>query len=157
MGGSARKLIDDGRSPVVSPDGATVAFIGGKKMREQIWLVDADGTQPRKLAGDEGDLFGAVAWSPNGKRIAYTRARFEYGYGAKGVIEILDLKGKTNSSTALSTTSALSLAGLGGPLAWASDGRLIFSLYEARPRQLDSNLWWVALDRQSRRSSRPRV
>jgi Tol biopolymer transport system component/DNA-binding winged helix-turn-helix (wHTH) protein len=150
LGGSARKLIDDGHSPAVSPDGAAVAFIAGKKLREQIWLVDADGTQPRKLAGHEGDLFGAVAWSPDGKRIAYTRARFDYGYGGRGVIEILDPKGKQASSPALSITSALSLAGLGGPLAWAADGRLIFSLYEARPRQLDSNLWWVALDRQSK-------
>jgi len=150
LGGSARKLIDDGHSPAVSPDGTSVAFIAGKKLREQIWLVDADGTQPRKLAGDEGDLFGAVAWSPEGKRIAYTRARFDYGYGAKGVIEILDAKGKHASSPAPSITPALSLAGLGGPLAWAPDGRLIFSLYEARPRQLDSNLWWVGLDRQSK-------
>jgi hypothetical protein len=35
-------------------------------------------------------------------------------------------------------------------LAWSSDGRLIYSSLEPRPRQLDSNLWSVALDRQSK-------
>ena len=149
MGGAARKLIDEGRSPAVSPDGATVAFIAGKKLREQIWLVGVDGTQPRKLVGEEGDLFGSVTWSPDGNRIAYTRAHFDYGYGAKGAIEICDLKGKMSSST-LPITSVVSLDGLGGPLIWAPDGRLIFSLYESRPRQLDSNLWWISLDRQGK-------
>jgi Tol biopolymer transport system component/DNA-binding winged helix-turn-helix (wHTH) protein len=147
LGGSARKLIDAGHSPAISPDGNIVAFIAGKKLREQIWLAGTDGTQPRKLIGDEGDLFGAVTWSPDGKKIAYTRARFEYGYGSKGGIEILNVKGTAYTGEPLVTT-VLSLDGLGGPLFWAADGRLIYSLYEARPRQLDSNLWSVALDRQ---------
>jgi Tol biopolymer transport system component/DNA-binding winged helix-turn-helix (wHTH) protein len=150
LGGSARKLIDNAHSPSVSPDGTTVAFIAGKKLREEIWLVGADGTQPRKLVGEEGDLFGSVTWSPTGKMIAYTKAHFDYGYGAKGAIEILDLKGHPTSSTSLPITVDFWLDGLGGPLFWAPDGRLIFSLYEARPRQLDSNLWWVTLDRQTK-------
>jgi len=147
LGGSARKLIDAGYSPAISPDGNTVAFIAGKKLREQIWLVGTDGTQPRKLVGDEGDLFGAVTWSPDGRKIAFTRTRFEYRYGARGSIEILDWKGAQGTASPV-VTRVLSLEGLGEPLFWAADGRLIYSLYEARPRQLDSNLWSVSLDRQ---------
>jgi hypothetical protein len=64
LGGSARKLIDEGRSPAVSPDGKEVAFIAGKKLREQVWLVDVDGAEPRKLVGDEGDLFGTAPGRP---------------------------------------------------------------------------------------------
>ena len=150
MGGSARKLIEDGRSPAISPDGKEIAFIAGKKLREQLWLVGSNGAQPHVLAGHEGDLFGTVAWSPDGARIAYTRARFEYGYGANGIIEIADLHGQHASSVVLHATSVLSLAGLDGPLSWAPDGRLIFSQFEARPRQLDSNLWSIKLDRQSK-------
>jgi len=150
LGGSARKLIDDGRFPVVSPDGKQIAYLTGKKLREQLRLIGADGTAPRKLVGDDGDLFGALAWSPNGAKIAYTRARFVYGFGAKGVIEIVDVYGQHASSVVLPVISVLSLAGLDGPLSWTSDGRLIYSVLEPRPRQLDSNLWSVALDGQNK-------
>jgi Tol biopolymer transport system component/DNA-binding winged helix-turn-helix (wHTH) protein len=145
MGGSARKLIDDGRSPAVSPDGKEIAFIAGKKLRERLWLVGSDGAQPRMLVGQEGDLFGSVSWSPDGTRLAYTRASIAYGYGAKGVIEIVDVNGQAGSVVP-PVTSVLSLAGLDGPLFWAPDGRLIFSLFEPQPRQRDSNLWWIALN-----------
>ncbi len=150
LGGSARKLIDDGRAPAVSPDGKAIAFIAGKKLREQLWLVGSDGAQPHRLLGHEGDLFGAVSWSPDGTRIAYTRASIAYGYGAKGVIEIVDVNSQHPSSVVLPVSSVLSLAGLDGPLSWSPDGRLIFSLFESRPRQQDSNLWWVALDPQTK-------
>jgi DNA-binding winged helix-turn-helix (wHTH) protein/Tol biopolymer transport system component len=150
LGGSARKVIDDGRSPAVSPDGKEIAFVAGKQLREQLWAVGADGAQPHKLVGHEGDLFGAVAWAPNGTRVAYTRASIAYGYGAKGVIEIVDVNGQHASNVVLNVTSVLSLAGLDGPVAWSSDGRLIYSLSEPRPRQLDSNLWSVALDRHAK-------
>jgi DNA-binding winged helix-turn-helix (wHTH) protein/Tol biopolymer transport system component len=153
MGGSARKFIDEGHSPAVSPDGREVAFIAGKKLREQVWLVDADGAQPRQLVGENGGLFGALAWSPDGARLACMRAGFAYEYGTKGVIEIVDVKDHADahdSGVVLHGTVVLSLIGLGESLAWAPDGRLIFSLFEARPRQSDSNLWWIALDRQSR-------
>jgi len=150
LGGNARKLIDDGRSPAVSPDGREIAFLAGKRLREELWLVEADGAQPHKVVGHEGDMFGAVAWSPDGRRIACTRASIAYGYGSKGAIEIVDVKGQQAGNVVLPVTSVLSLAGLDGPLAWSSDGRLIYTLMETRPRQLDSNLWSVALDRQSK-------
>jgi DNA-binding winged helix-turn-helix (wHTH) protein/Tol biopolymer transport system component len=150
LGGNARKLVDDARDPAVSPDGKEVAYIAGRKLREQLWLVGTDGMQPRKLAGEDGDLFGALAWSPNSAEIAYTRAKFVYGFGAKGVIEIVDVNGQhAASSVVLHVMTVLSLAGLDGPVSWSPDGRLIYSLLEPRPRQLDSNLWSVALDRQN--------
>ena len=150
-GGSARKLVDDARSPAVSPDGKRIAYIAGRKLREQVWLVGTDGTQPHKLIREDGDLFGALAWSPNGAKIAYTRAKFVYGFGAKGNVEIADVNGqRPASSVVLHVLSVLSLAGLDAPLSWSPDGRLIYSLFESRPRQLDSNLWSVALDRQNK-------
>jgi Tol biopolymer transport system component len=42
----------------------------------------------------------------------------------------------------------LSQPGLDLALAWTSGDRLIYSLAEPLPRQADSNLWWVALNRQ---------
>ena len=155
FGGSARKVRDDARSPAVSPDGNEIAFITGHKMREQVWLAGADGAQPRKLVGEEGDFFGTLAWSPDGSKIAYTRGRFSYSHGVKGAIELLDVHERPISKQLLQLSSVLSKAGLNGPLAWASDGRLIYTLSEQRPREPDSNLWSVALNREGQTVGTP--
>jgi len=155
FGGNARKFRDDARSPAVSPDGNEIAFITGQKVREQVWLVGADGAHPRKLVGEEGDFFGTVAWSPDGTKIAYTRGRFSYNHGVRGVIELLDVHEQHISNQLLRVSSVLSFAGLNGPLAWASDGRLIYTLSEQRPREPDSNLWSVALNREGQTVGTP--
>jgi DNA-binding winged helix-turn-helix (wHTH) protein/Tol biopolymer transport system component len=154
LGGNARKLTDEGRLPEVSPNGKEIAFITGKRMNESVWLMGVDGTQPRKLVGEEGDFFGAVAWSPDGTKIAYTRGRFSYAYGVKGAIELADSHGGPVSSL-LQVNGMGWFASLDGPLAWAPDGHLIYSLSEPPPRQLDSNLWSLAVDQQGKPSGTP--
>ena len=154
LGGNARKLADEGRLPEVSPDGKEIAFITGKRMNESVWLMGVDGTQPRKLVGEEGDFFGAVAWSPDGTQIAYTRGRFSYAYGVKGMIELVDPR-DGHVSSLLPVNGMGWFASLNGPLAWAADGHLIYSLSEPPPRQLDSNLWALNLDQQGKISGAP--
>lgn len=146
LGGNARRLIDGGMSPAVSPDGKEIVFIAGQKIRQQVWRMDADGAQPRKLVGEPGDVFGALAWSPDGTRLAYTRGRFSYDYGVKGVIEVLELHGQPASHLPVHVGSWM-YAGLDGPLTWAADGHLIYTRNEPPPRLQDSNLWSVAIDR----------
>jgi len=144
LGGSPRLLSEEGNSPSVSPDGKSIAFITGKRMREQVWLMAADGSQPHKLVGDEGDFFGSVAWSPDSTRLVYTRGRFAYGFGVKGTIEFFDLRSQHVASLPNINTVHW-LSSLNGPLTWA-DGHLIFTLTEPPPRQLDSNLWSIVID-----------
>jgi Tol biopolymer transport system component len=154
LGGSARKLSDDGRLPEVSPDGREVAFIRGGRMNQTVWLMGADGANARKLVGEEGDFFGAVAWSPDGTKIAYTKGRFSYAYGVKGTIELVDPH-DLHVNRLLQVSSVGWFASLDGPLAWVPDGHLIYSLSEPPPRQLDSNLWSLALDHQGNPSGTP--
>ena len=146
LGGEPRKLVDDGRFPAVSPNGEEVAFIAGKALRQRIWLAAVDGTQARELVGGNGDLFGGIAWAPDGQKLAYTTARFTYGGGAKAVINMIDIHSGASAGTSLRPTPVLSLSGLGGPICWAPDGRLIYSISEVRPRQLDSNLFFNRLN-----------
>jgi Tol biopolymer transport system component/DNA-binding winged helix-turn-helix (wHTH) protein len=141
LGGTVRRINDDGSAPAVSPEGTQVAFLKGPKMRQQLWLMSANGAEPRKLVGEEGDYFGSIAWSPDGRRIAYSRGRLSHGYGVQAVIEGIELDG-------YHIYTLLSQPGLDLPLAWTSGDRLIYSLTEPRPREADSNLWWVALNRQ---------
>jgi DNA-binding winged helix-turn-helix (wHTH) protein/Tol biopolymer transport system component len=155
LGGRARKLVDDGRDPSISPNGKQVAYIAGAPLRQRIWTVGTSGDPPRELLGEDGDLFGTASWSPDGARIAYTTAKFTYGYGAKGSIMVADLRNASSNGGAPGPTVVLSLFGLDAPLLWAPDGRLIYALEEPRPRQSDSNLWWIRLNSQMKLDAAP--
>jgi Tol biopolymer transport system component/DNA-binding winged helix-turn-helix (wHTH) protein len=134
LGGSARQLHVEGLEPVVSPDGACIAFLKGSKIRQQLWIMNADGSQPRQLAGKEGDYFGQIAWSPDSQRLAYARGTLRHGYGIRLRIELYDV----NSGGSREITSP---TGLNFPLAWTSSGRLIYSRDETSPQQSMTALW----------------
>lgn len=141
LGGGFRQIADDGFAPAISPDGKRVAFVKGSKTHQQLWIMGSDGSQPEMLAGDEGDYFGQVVWSPNGQRIAYSRGKLTYGYGIRLGIETMDIQSR--SVRTLSWPDGLNL-----PLAWSSNNRLIYCANEHPSRQADSSLWSVPLDRQ---------
>jgi hypothetical protein len=57
--------------PAWSPDGRQIAFsrrpIGDSEASSELWLMNADGTSPRRVAQMTGP--GAPAWMPDGKRM----------------------------------------------------------------------------------------
>jgi Tol biopolymer transport system component/DNA-binding winged helix-turn-helix (wHTH) protein len=155
IGGSPRKLIEQGSWPAVSPDGSKVVFLTAETQNaetqnkeiwamrtenREIWLMQANGEGARKLIeGGEG-FFGAPAWAPDGRHLAYIRHRYKGGMPwIRSRLEILDISsGHTND--------LLETPELGSTVAWAPDGRLIYSLGEPSPNQNDSNLWALPLD-----------
>jgi DNA-binding winged helix-turn-helix (wHTH) protein/Tol biopolymer transport system component len=150
FGGEPRKVFDDGELAAVSPKGRQLAYVAGKALRQRIWLANVDGTQVRELVGQDGDLFGGITWSPDGKKIAYTTAKFGYGAGIRASVQVVAVDAmKPKPATVLSVVD------LQGPLSWGSDGRLIYGLAESRPRQMDSNLWAVKLDKNSKPAGTP--
>jgi len=58
--------------PVWSPDGKTVAFFStaGEKEQNQLWSVNADGSNPRKLSQLKG-YAARPRWSHDGKQVAF--------------------------------------------------------------------------------------
>jgi DNA-binding winged helix-turn-helix (wHTH) protein/Tol biopolymer transport system component len=136
MGGTPRKLDDEGSWARVSPDGAQVAFEKGPWDDQQIWLVDANGNGERKIVDGGPEIFGTVAWAPDGSRIAYVRSSTE---NAVGKIEAFDMKSGQ-------TGTILSASGLGREIVWTPAGRLIYSLHEPQPNQSDANLWSLKID-----------
>ncbi len=75
-----RQLTNDSfmdRFPRWSPDNRRIAFMSDRSGRPEIWLINADGGDMRRLTYTDGTgdtvVAGAV-WSPDGKRIAYNRA-----------------------------------------------------------------------------------
>lgn len=141
FGGSPRKLMDAAERGVVSPDGARIVFVRGDYGRQEIWQMQANGEQSRKVLGEPGDNVDALVWSPDGRRIAYILSRYKSGWeDAEISIYIRDLASPEVSLV-------LSSSRLRGALAWTPDGRLIYSLGELPPNsQNDTNLWAIKLD-----------
>jgi len=155
LGGSARKLVDDGFQPAISPNGRQIAYVAGPTLHQRIWLANMWIDSPQQLLGEDGDLFGTISWSPDGSKIAYTTAKFTYGYGTRGTIAIADVSRSSLAAGNPKPTTVLSLVDLDGPMMWAADGRLIYTQQEPRPRQGDTNLWSIRLDEQLRPTGAP--
>lgn len=155
MGGEARKLVDNACCAAVSPDGKEMAYVAGKALRQRIWLASLDGGQARQLVGQDDDLFGELAWSPDGKRLAYTTARFAYGSGGQATINVVQARNAGPENAKVRPTTVLSMFSLRAPISWVADGSLMYALSEPRPRQLDSNVWSVRLNNQSKPEGAP--
>jgi Tol biopolymer transport system component/DNA-binding winged helix-turn-helix (wHTH) protein len=140
FGGSPLKLADNADHGAVSPDGSKIAFLRGEYGREEIWQMQSDGQQSRKILGQPGDNFQSVVWSPDSRHIAFVRTVYVHGWeepdASLGICDPVVSK----------TNYILSSSRLHGPLVWALDGRLIYSLGEPPPNQNDSNLWAIKVD-----------
>jgi Tol biopolymer transport system component/DNA-binding winged helix-turn-helix (wHTH) protein len=137
FGGSPLKLADNGDHGAISPDGSKIVFLRGEYGREEIWQMQSDGQQSRKILGQPGDNFQSVVWSPDSRHIAFVRTVFVHGWEEpEASLGICD-------PAASKTSYILSSTRLRGPLVWALDGRLIYSLGELPPGQYDSNLWAI--------------
>lgn len=63
------------RAPTWSPDGSTIAFFGSKGKVGGIYVIGADGTDPRLVLRRRGLIFNAV-FGPDGTTIAFSVWRF---------------------------------------------------------------------------------
>ncbi len=54
-----------------SPDGTTIAFFSSRDGSSELYLMDADGENVRRLTNDDHTDLGNIIWSPDGKQIVY--------------------------------------------------------------------------------------
>lgn len=71
-GGEAKALTNDiawNMQPVFSPDGKSIAFTSDRDGGDNIWLMDADGTNLRAVTKETFRLLNSPAFSPDGQFI----------------------------------------------------------------------------------------
>lgn len=140
LGQSAHELRDSAFGFGVSPDGMHIVFVPGGAMGyfREIWIMGSQGNNPQKLLafGENEFIMGTyVRWSPDGKRLAYIRARnTQDGYQCS--LETCDLKG-ANRTVVLSSLDLQDLC-------WLPDRRIIYSREESG--SLYQNLWQIGIN-----------
>jgi Tol biopolymer transport system component len=77
-GGKAECLTQDSgialnMTPRFSPDGKTIAFISDRKGQNNLWLMDADGKNPRAVSTDKTQRALSPVWTPDGNYIIVQR------------------------------------------------------------------------------------
>jgi Tol biopolymer transport system component len=80
---------DYDEAPAWSPNGREIAFLHYRHGRGELWLVDADGRNPRLLHRDRLGSVGPPAWSHDGTKIAFAVQTTR----GKSVISLVDPAG----------------------------------------------------------------
>ena len=61
----------DDDDPAWSPDGRWIAFKSERDGDTQVYVMNADGADPRRLTNLEGGV-GEISWSPTGEQFVFT-------------------------------------------------------------------------------------
>jgi uncharacterized repeat protein (TIGR01451 family) len=101
-------------TPVPGAAGKTIAFVRSQSNGAEIFLMNPDGTGQVNLTNSQGDDY-EPAWSPDGKKIAFTTLR---GYGGVSKIYLMNADGTAPQNLS-------NAAGGDGSPAWSPDGKQI--------------------------------
>jgi Tol biopolymer transport system component len=74
--------------PVFSPDGSQIAYIAKDELGFNIYIMDADGSNPIRLTA--GDNYWEPTFAPDGVQIAFTHMTLE----GNGYIYVMDIDGR---------------------------------------------------------------
>jgi serine/threonine protein kinase len=119
-----------------SPDGRHVVFVTPDQL--EIWVVEANGKNPRRVVARPGDRIDLVLWSPDGRRLMFVRRHFTGRYYAMTYESVVLATGKvvaTGEDLGMSSASAL------------PDGRLMFLRWDNRNFTSSGQLWEIKTNR----------
>lgn len=120
----------DDRSGGWSPDGTRLAFDATRDGNTEIYVVDADGSNPVRLTDNPSEDW-APSWAPDGTRIAFASDR-------SGIDQVFVMGADGSAVTQLTDEPA----GNNGP-SWSPDGdRIAFTSW----RGDDQEIWSMAAD-----------
>jgi Tol biopolymer transport system component len=67
--------------PRYSPDGNEIAFVSDRKGQDNLWVMKADGSDPRAIVLDKDSRFAEPTWTPDGQQIVVNRRFLKAGMG----------------------------------------------------------------------------
>jgi TolB protein len=119
-------------SPSFSPDGQQIAFLNRiGEAPAAIWVMESDGQQPHQVYAGNGTIV-ALAWSPNGRRLA-----FSMSVGPAFAFEVFLLDLQNLKATPIQVSRGLQ--DIGGSVAWSPDeGSLLLFAGPAAAREIYS-------------------
>ncbi len=121
-GRQQRKITDgvaDNFNPEFSPDGQRVAFLSNRKGDiENIYMIGSRGGKMTRLT-DEKLPVRAIAWSPDGAKIAY-----QTGIGDEDYVSVVDVERRKTTRLLSKGDVEYGLTNGSGPVSpWSTDGR----------------------------------
>lgn len=109
-------------NPQWSPDGRQIAFISDRDGSNALYLMSQDGSNQRKItngSGSSGSFGNDIAWSPDSRRIAFTRHGYDFPIN-QGGLYVIDLV--TGEETKLIGGHIFTPGGLISTVAWSPLG-----------------------------------
>ena len=76
-GGDAKRITDGlafDSQPRYSPDGASIVFISDRDGDDNLWIANADGTEPRPLSKGKSNVLRSPEYTPDGKYVVVSKA-----------------------------------------------------------------------------------
>jgi Tol biopolymer transport system component len=122
--------------PRLSPDGRRLVFGSARSGGEtpDIWVSDADGSNPRQLTHLAGHFQGSPYWSPDGRRIVFDSIG---GEDNKSHIWMIDADGGTPHRITTHADNEHAPT-------WSRDGKWIYFSSEVSSLERRRNIWRVA-------------
>ncbi|MGA8671194.1 MAG: winged helix-turn-helix domain-containing protein [Terracidiphilus sp.] len=151
LGGDPQKIMDDAAAGSLSPDGSRIAYLPGPKIASELWVMDSDGSNARKVVsagildkpGSHGSWFFPPVWSPGGKRLAYIEGHVVVGSDPREPTASLT----TIDPNAGGPIEAVKDSRVGQALWWDRDGRLLFAYHEdPSSKKDDDGVYSIRID-----------
>jgi DNA-binding winged helix-turn-helix (wHTH) protein/Tol biopolymer transport system component len=158
LGDNPEKILDDAADGSVSPDGLRIAYEHGPKFGSELWVMDSDGTNARRVAlarkPDQPSLGDGwiqhPAWSPNGTRLAYVEAHLATPDPPQFANSLLTCDANGGDlQVVLKDDPRLRSA-----LFWTADGRILFAyLNDPSSEREDTGVDSISIDERTAKPS----
>lgn len=138
-GGAAKRLTSGmawDHQPRWSPDGRKIAFTSDRSGTENVWMMDADGSNVRPVSREANRFTNSPAWSPDGQWIVARRRLTDRS--SLGTVEVWMYS--TLGGSGVQITKKLEWGDANEPV-FSPDGRSIY--FSGRPQrfQYDRNVY----------------